>query len=126
MTAQKIIEEIQAIIGEMETWRDKANYWETTSQHHKAERDEARKIAESAMFESDQLRSRCAKLEMELDNYKWRDIETFDNRMFSIMSVGIPDATEVVKYKGDIPEWSRLWMPLPPLPRPKPTNSDGS
>jgi len=98
-------------------WRDQANYWETMSQHHKAERDTARKIADSAMLESDQLRSKCSRLEMELDKYKWRPIETFDRRMFSVMTGGIPDSTEVVKYKGDIPEWAAMWTALPSIPR---------
>jgi hypothetical protein len=54
---------------------------------------------------------------MELEKYKWRPIETFDNRMFSIMSTGIPDSAEVVKYKGDVPEWAAMWTALPPIPR---------
>lgn len=96
MTAQKIIEDIQLIVTEMETWRDRANYWETMSRHHEAER---------------------VRLEMELDKYKWRPIETFDSRMFSIMTAGIPDSCEVVKYKGDIPDWAAMWTAVPPIPR---------
>lgn len=98
-------------------WRDQANYWETMSQHHKAERDTARKIADSAMLESDQLRSRCRKLEKELEKYRWQPIDTFDRSMFSIMTTGIPDSTEVVKYKGEVPEWANMWIALPPIPR---------
>ena len=37
--------------------------------------------------------------------------------MFSIMSSGIPDSAEVVKYKGDVPAWAAFWMPLPAIPK---------
>lgn len=37
--------------------------------------------------------------------------------MFSIMSSGIPDSAEVVKYKGDVPAWAKFWMPLPAIPK---------
>ena len=43
----------------------------------------------------------------------WRPIESFDNRMFSLMSNGTPDTCEVVKYKGEIPAWATQWCPLP-------------
>lgn len=47
----------------------------------------------------------------------WKPIETFDGSMFSLMSSGIPDCTEVVKYKGEVPEWAKWWMPLPSVLR---------
>lgn len=96
MSAEKIIKEIGEIIEERDTWKDKANYWETMSRHHEAERE---------------------RLGMELEKYKWRPIETFDHRMFSVMTTGIPDSCEVVKYKGDVPEWAAMWTSLPPIPR---------
>ena len=43
----------------------------------------------------------------------WRPINTFDHRMFSLMSNGTPDTCEVVKYKGYLPEWATQWCPLP-------------
>ena len=46
----------------------------------------------------------------------WLPISTFDNRMFSLMSDGTPEGTEVVKYKGEVPDWAKWWMPLPILP----------
>lgn len=67
--------------------------------------------------ERDTWRDKAKRLEMELEKYKWRPIETFDNRMFSIMTTGIPDSAEVVKYKGDVPEWAAMWTALPPIPR---------
>jgi hypothetical protein len=69
------------------------------------------------MEERDTWRDKAKRLEMELEKYKWRPIETFDNRMFSIMTTGIPDSAEVVKYKGDVPEWAAMWTALPPIPR---------
>lgn len=96
MTVKEIIAEIEELIKERDTWIDKANYWETMAKHHEAKRDEAEK---------------------ELEQYSWKPIETFDRRMFSLMTTGIPDSTEVVKYKGEVPEWAQLWMSLPPIPR---------
>ena len=49
----------------------------------------------------------------------WRSINTFDGSMFSLMTNGTPDTTEVVKYKGAIPEWATHWMPLPEGPKDK-------
>jgi len=48
-------------------------------------------------------------------DYIWQPISTFDSELFTLMSDGTPDGTEVIKYKGTIPEWARLWMPLPSL-----------
>lgn len=42
----------------------------------------------------------------------WQTIDTFDHRMFSVMSNGTPDGAEVVKYKGEVPEWATHWKPL--------------
>jgi len=47
----------------------------------------------------------------------WRPIEAFNGEMFSIMTNGIPEGTEIVKYKGEVPAWARWWMPLPTTPR---------
>ena len=47
----------------------------------------------------------------------WRPIEEFNGDTFTIMTNGIPEGTEVVKYKGEIPAWARWWMPLPTTPR---------
>lgn len=47
----------------------------------------------------------------------WQPIHTFNGEMFSIMSSGIPDSAEVVKYKGDVPAWAAFWMPLPAIPK---------
>ena len=47
-----------------------------------------------------------------IEEHEWRPIETFDRRMFSMMTNGTPDCTEVVKYKGDIPDWATYWRPL--------------
>ena len=49
-------------------------------------------------------------------NDKWKPISTFDSRMFSIMTNGTPDCTEVVKYKGCLPGWATYWRPLPEMP----------
>lgn len=46
------------------------------------------------------------------DILSWKDIDTFDSSMFSIMSDGTPEGTEVVKYKGEVPSWAKYWMPL--------------
>ena len=96
MTLAQIIEKVEAIANECDEWRDKANYFETTMQHYKA---------------------KCQELEKKLDDYSWRPMETFDHRMFYIISTGIPDSCEVMKYKGDIPDHGVIWMPLPPIPR---------
>jgi len=47
---------------------------------------------------------------------KWKPISTFDSRMFSLMTNGTEDCTEVVKYKGHVPEWATYWQPLPDMP----------
>lgn len=51
----------------------------------------------------------------ELHN-RWSRIDCpfrpFDHRMFSVMSDGTPDSTQVVKYKGTVPEWATHWRPL--------------
>ena len=47
----------------------------------------------------------------------WRPIEEFNGEMFTIMTNGIPEGTEIVKYKGEVPTWARWWMPLPTTPR---------
>ena len=47
----------------------------------------------------------------------WLPIEKFNGETFSIMTNGLPDCTEVVKYKGTVPQWARWWKPLPALPR---------
>lgn len=44
---------------------------------------------------------------------KFYPIETFDGRMFSIMSDGTPDCSEVFKYKGEIPDIYTMWSPMP-------------
>ena len=49
-------------------------------------------------------------------NTPWQPIHTFNGSMFSIMSNGIPDSAEVVKYKGNVPAWAAFCMPLPPVP----------
>ena len=46
----------------------------------------------------------------------WEPIETFNGGMFSIMTNGLPEGTEVVKYKGEVPGWATHWRPLPRLP----------
>lgn len=48
----------------------------------------------------------------------WIPICQFDRRMFSIMTNGTPDTTEVVKYKGEIPGWAKYWKPLDDMPPP--------
>jgi len=48
-----------------------------------------------------------------VEDCEWRPISEFDDRMFSIMSDGTPDGTEVFKYKGHVPEHFIEWMPLP-------------
>lgn len=117
MTAEQIIAEIEAIAKEAKLLEEKANYFETMMEHYKAERNVARKIADSAMLESDRLRAQCGRLEYELEKYKWQPIDTFDRRMFSIMTTGIPDSCEVVKYKGEVPDWAAMWTSIPPIPR---------
>ena len=47
---------------------------------------------------------------------KWKPISTFDSRMFSIMTNGTVDCTEVVKYKGYVPEWATHWRPMLEMP----------
>lgn len=47
----------------------------------------------------------------------WQPIHTFKGAMFSIMSSGIPESAEVVKYKGNVPRWAKYWMPLPVIPK---------
>jgi hypothetical protein len=47
----------------------------------------------------------------------WRPIEEFNGDMFTLMTNGTPDCTEVVKYKGEIPSWALWWKPLPQLPK---------
>ncbi len=43
---------------------------------------------------------------------EWKTIDTFDGSMFSVMTDGTIDNTQVVKYKGYIPDWARYWKPL--------------
>jgi uncharacterized coiled-coil DUF342 family protein len=92
---KNIMNEINKIIQERDYWRDRANHWETMATHHREEREE---------------------LKNKLEKYRWKPIEDFDRRMFSLMSTGIPDSTEVVKYKGEIPDWAAVWTEVPPLP----------
>lgn len=49
---------------------------------------------------------------------EWEPIDTFDNRMFSVMSDGTPEGTEVFKYKGfGVPDYFKFWKPLGSLPK---------
>ena len=48
---------------------------------------------------------------------EWQPIETFDSRMFSIMTNGTVDGTEVVKYKGYVPDWAKYWRPMVEMPK---------
>jgi hypothetical protein len=96
MTVKEIIKKIEELVEERDTWIDKANYWETMAKHHEAKRDE---------------------VEKELEEYDWKPIETFDRSMFSLMTTGIPDSTEYVKYKGEVPDWPRFWAKVRPIPR---------
>ncbi len=45
----------------------------------------------------------------------WLPIETFRtySPMFCLVTGGNADMTEVLKYKGEIPEWVTHWMMLP-------------
>ena len=51
-------------------------------------------------------------IQIALDNLVWKPIEEFDGSMFSIMTDGTPDRTEVIKYKGFIPDWAKYYKPL--------------
>jgi hypothetical protein len=66
---------------------------------------------ESALKRQDELEFKIAQMS------DWQPIDTFDHRMFSIMSNGLEDYSEVVKYKGEVPEWALLWHPFPPINR---------
>jgi len=55
-------------------------------------------------------------LKRQIKNAQWQPIDTFDQRMFSIMTNGTPDGTEVFKYKGYIPEKFTHWKPLLDMP----------
>lgn len=44
---------------------------------------------------------------------QYRPISEFDGRMFSIMSDGTPEGTDVFKYKGHVPERFIKWAALP-------------
>lgn len=46
----------------------------------------------------------------------WRKIETFDNRMFSLITDGTPDGTYIFKYKGWVPDNATHWKPLDTMP----------
>lgn len=44
--------------------------------------------------------------------YNWHKIDTFTGDMFTILSDGTPEGTEVYKYKGNLPSWATHWKPI--------------
>jgi len=58
------------------------------------------------------LTARIAELEKAQE---WQPIETL-NEVFSIVTDGTLEGTDVFKYKGALPEGKTHWIPLPKLP----------
>lgn len=51
-------------------------------------------------------------LKAELAKYDWQPIDTHNGKMFIVVSQGTPDTAEVLKYKGEIPDWVTHWKIL--------------